>query len=61
MSTHPANKNFDSLIKNPFPLNLFEWLQNTFITSPFQTLTNNFIRVAKHTPFKPCIYRLLNP
>jgi acetyltransferase-like isoleucine patch superfamily enzyme len=51
MSKHPVSKDFAGQVKQRFPANLFSWLQKTFIISPFQTVSDNFIRVAKYTPF----------
>ena len=51
MSKHPVSKDFAGIEKKPFHLNLLEWLQKTFIISPFETISDLFIRVAKYTPF----------
>jgi acetyltransferase-like isoleucine patch superfamily enzyme len=47
---HPVSKDFEGITKKPFPLGLIDWLKKTFYTSPYETATDLFIRVAKYTP-----------
>ncbi len=49
-NTHPVSKDFEGIPQKPFPYNMLDWLRKTFYASPYESITDLFIRVAKYTP-----------